>query len=274
MDPIQKKTIDKTGKTDNREREKTEFKNSDDNRGQDRLFSILESLLFASEKPLSLSSLKEIFKETSVGVQEIRKALYELKFIYEESGRGLSLEEVGGGWQLCTKTENREFVQKLFKSRPFRLSASALEVLSIIAYKQPVIKSEVDRVRGVESGHLIRSLMEKKLISFQGKSELPGKPSQYGTTSRFLETFRLKNLRELPDLEEMGQLLPEGIGDDQQEQKEERLEDIGKFSIQNNPKEQGEKELKAIGETLKNIKTTVDFKEIRGEEEAVDPEKT
>ena len=136
-------------------------------------------------------------------------------------------------------------------------------MLSIIAYRQPIIKNEVDQVRGVESGHLMRSLMEKKLISFQGKSDLPGKPLQYGTTAKFLEIFGLRNLKELPSLEDMDQLLPDGMGGED-EKKDEKFSDITDSMSHQYPGDSesyGEKELAAIGETLKKIKTTPNFSE-------------
>ena len=222
------------------------------------VFSIMESLLFSSDKPVGLAAFKQVFEGTSVDVKDIKKALEELKSLYRDSSRGVSLEEINGGWQLRTKVENREFLKKLTRPKPFRLSGPALEVLSIIAYRQPIIKSEVDRVRGVESGHLMRSLMEKKLISFQGKSDLPGKPLQYGTTARFLEVFGLKNLKELPSLEDMDQLLPDGMGSEGET--DTKLSDItGGLSQTQESADlygEGEKELMDIGETLKKIKTT------------------
>src|SRR5204863_3661148 len=112
----------------------------------------------------------------------------------------------------------------LVKGRSFRLSGPALEVLSIVAYKQPVIKSEIDQIRGVESGHLVRALMEKNIVRFAGKSELPGKPMLYATTKEFLELFGLRNIRELPTLSEIDELIPEGIGELSDVESEETLD--------------------------------------------------
>ncbi len=220
------------------------------------VFSILESLLFSSDKPVGLAAFKQVFEDTPVDIKDIKKALEELKSFYQDSSRGVSLEEINGGWQLRTKVENREFLKKLTRPKAFRLSGPALEVLSIVAYRQPIIKSEVDRVRGVESGHLMRSLMEKKLISFQGKSDLPGKPLQYGTTAKFLEVFGLKNLKGLPSLEDMDQLLPDGMGGE--DQTDAKLSDIitdEMFLTHGDSDLYGEKELMNIGKTLKKIKT-------------------
>ncbi len=247
-----------------------------------RIVSVFESLLFASDKPVGVTTFKQVFEDSppdgvrNPGIRDIKKILQELKLTYGETSRGICLEEINGGWQLRTKPENREFLKKLNRSRPFKLSGPALEVLSMIAYRQPIIKSEVDRIRGVESGHLIRSLMEKKLISFQGKSDLPGKPLQYGTTARFLEVFGLKNLKELPSLEDMDQLLPDGIGGEEND-KEEKLSDItDKVSrTQRDFGSYGEEEWFTIGETIKKIKTTPDnFPESENcPEEGEQPEK-
>ncbi len=225
---------------------------------QAQAYSILESLLFSSDRPLGLGTFKQVFKGTTFQTKHIKKALEDLQSFYSEASRGVSLEEINGGWQLRTKVDNMDFLRRLAKVRPFKLSGPALETLSIIAYKQPIVKSEVDEIRGVESGHLIRALMEKHLVCFQGKSELPGKPMQYGTTRKFLEIFGLRNLRELPSLDEIDQLLPEGIG---VEEEDEKLSDVteslsedysGNYS-------EGEEELGKIESTLGAIDTSSEF---------------
>jgi segregation and condensation protein B len=175
--------------------------------------SIIESLLFASIHPISFAQLKSVFYNTNVDSDRLRDILAHLETDYSGGERGILLEEVSGGYQLRTKVDNAGWLRKLVKARPFRLSGPALEVLSIISYKQPMIKSEIDDIRGVESGHLVRALMEKNLVKFAGKSELPGKPMLYGTTKQFLELFGLRNIRELPTLSEIDKLIPEGIGE-------------------------------------------------------------
>lgn len=223
-----------------------------------QMFSVLESLLFVSDKPVTLSSFKSAFAGTNIKTKLIKKALQELQVMYADPTRGVSLEEVSGGWQLRTKLDNADFLKKLNKSRPFKLTGPALETLSIIAYKQPVIKNEVDQVRGVESGHLVRALMEKGLVRFEGKSELPGKPMMYGTTRKFLEIFGLKNIKELPTLEEIDQLLPEGIGD---EEEKENLSDVTARMSEEivDTYSQSEEELEQITEKLTNIDTSSEF---------------
>ena len=153
----------------------------------EQLESIIESVLFASDRPVSLASLKLVFKGTNIKGDRIKKCLDRLAVEYAGSRRGVTLEEVPGGFQLRTKVDNLTFLRGNLKARVFRLSGPALEVLSITAYKQPIIKSEIDQIRGVESGHLLRALMEKGLVNFEGKSEMPGRPMQYGTTKKFLE---------------------------------------------------------------------------------------
>ena len=175
--------------------------------------SVLESILFASVHPISFAALKAVFSGTNVDSEKLTDVLNHLATDYAGGDRGICLEEVAGGYQLRTKLDNTGWLKKMVKARPFRLSGPALEVLSIIAYKQPVVKSEVDHIRGVESGHLVRALMEKNIVKFAGKSELPGKPMLYGTTKQFLELFGLRNIRELPTLSEIDKLIPEGIGD-------------------------------------------------------------
>lgn len=227
----------------------------------EQLESIIESILFASDRPVSLASLKLVFKGTNIKTDRLRRAMDQLAVEYAGGRRGVTLEEVPGGWQLRTKIDNMNFLRRTLKARTFRLSGPALEVLSIVAYKQPVVKHEIDEIRGVESGHLLRALMEKHLVSFEGKSDLPGRPMQYGTTKKFLEIFSLRNLKELPTLSQIDELLPEGIGEED-EVKKQTLSDVtsamseqigtGSFS-------QGEEELEKIQEQLEKISTSSDF---------------
>ncbi len=241
---------------------------------EERLESIVESILFASDRPVSLASLKLVFKATNINTQKLHRALDSLAVEYAGGRRGISLEEVPGGYQLRTKIDNMEFMRKTLKVRPFKLSGPALEVLAIVAYKQPLVKSEIDAVRGVESGHLLRALMEKNLVCFEGKSELPGRPMQYGTTRKFLEIFGLRNLKELPTLSQIDELLPEGIGE---EDKKETLSAItdSMASLTGSSYSQGEEELTKITEQLEEISTSSAFfeKEKQRQREQRDQEK-
>ncbi len=222
-----------------------------------RLESIIESILFASDRPVSLNSIKMVFKGTNIKTDKIKRMIDQLQIEYAGSTRGVVLEEVSGGYQLRTKVDNMEFLRRTLKARTFRLSGPALEVLSIVAYKQPTIKSEIDEIRGVESGHLLRALMEKGLVNFEGKSELPGRPMQYGTTRKFLEIFGLRNLRELPTLSQIDEILPEGIS----EEEGQKLSDVtASLSEQVGTSfSQGEEELTKITEQLEDITTSSDF---------------
>ena len=227
---------------------------------ESRLDSILESLLFASDRPVSLSQIKVIFKGTQIRSEQIRRALDRLAVELAGAQRGVTLEEVPGGYQLRTKLDNMKFMTRALKTRPFRLSGPALEVLAIVAYKQPLIKAELDEIRGVESGHLLRALMEKGLVNFEGKSELPGKPMQYGTTKKFLEIFGLRNLKELPTLSQIDELLPDGIGDENPQEKQ-TLSQVTDSMAQEAVKtySEGEDELLKITEQLQVITTTTNF---------------
>lgn len=224
----------------------------------DRLISVIESLLFATDKPVSIATIKQIFKGSNIRTKDITRALDHLASTYASAERGVSLEEIHGGYQLRTKVDNTEYLKRLAKVRPFRLSGPALEVLAIAAYKQPITKSEVDQIRGVESGHLMRALMERGLVGFGEKSDLPGKPMTYVTTRKFLETFGLRNLNELPTLAEIDELIPEGIGDPEEKETLSDLTDGLSNEIKSSYSE-GEEELESISESLKVIDTTSEF---------------
>ncbi|MGZ3745342.1 MAG: SMC-Scp complex subunit ScpB [Pseudobdellovibrionaceae bacterium] len=228
---------------------------------EERLESIVESILFASDRPVSLASLKLVFKGTNINTQKLRRTLDNLAVTYAGGQRGVTLEEVPGGYQLRTKIDNMDFMRRTLKARPFKLSGPALEVLAIVAYKQPLVKSEVDVIRGVESGHLLRALMEKNLVCFEGKSDLPGRPMQYGTTRKFLEIFGLRNLKELPTLSQIDELLPEGIGEEEEEKEKQTLSAItdSMASMVGSSYSQGEDELMKITEQLEEITTSSDF---------------
>jgi len=225
--------------------------------------STIESLLFASDRPVSFQGLKSVFSGTDVDADMIQEALNHLQTSYEGAERGVHLEQVAGGYQLRTKQENADFIRRMVKGRPFRLSGPAMEVLSIVAYKQPVIKAEIDQIRGVESGHILRALMEKGIIKFEGKSELPGKPMLYGTTKEFLELFGLRNVRELPSLQEIDELIPEGMGEmnDVQEIEKETLETLSeKIGLPvGKTYSESEEELLSISDDLTAISTTTEF---------------
>lgn len=227
----------------------------------ERVESVVESVLFATDKPVTLNALRQIFKGTQVKTDKIKKAVEKLSVFYAGGNRGIYIEEVQGGYQLRTKLDNMDFLRRTLKTKPFRLSGPALEVLAIVAYKQPLIKHEIDEIRGVESGHLLRALMEKSIVAFAGKSDLPGKPMQYVTTKKFLEIFGLRNLKELPTLSQIDELLPEGINEDD-EVKNSKLSSITDSLSQQialGGYSEGEEELFKITEQLGEITTSSDF---------------
>lgn len=165
---------------------------------------IIESLLFVSETPLTMDHLKGVIEgeETTV----IRAALDELMAEYETRDGGFVLKQVAGGYQFRTQGRYNEWIKRLIKPSTPRLSKAALETLAIIAYNQPIIRSDVEHIRGVDSGGVIRMLMERKLIRVLGRKEIPGRPLIYATTKHFLEVFELKDLKDLPTPREIEEL--------------------------------------------------------------------
>jgi len=161
---------------------------------------ILEGILFISDSPVKLDTLSEILHEWDR--EALLDGIHLIKREYEEDSRGLELVEVAGGYQFRTKPQWAQWVNRLKKTKPVKLSQSALETLAIIAYQQPVIRPTIEVIRGVDSGWVIRSLLEKGLIRIVGRKEIPGRPLIYGTTKTFLELFNLNTLSDLPTLKE------------------------------------------------------------------------
>lgn len=218
-DVLEKKSTPKQGQDKSKLFSDNEDTESPEVLDDKRVYSILESILFFSDRPITLDAFKCAFEGTNVDLKEIKKCLTEYSALLAESDRGVYLEQIASGYQLRTKQDNVEFLKKLKKTKLFRLSVSSLEVLAIIAYEQPCIKARVDEVRAVDCGHLIRGLMDKGLVAFYGKSDLPGKPMLYKTTKKFLEVFGLKNLKELPLMSEIDALLPKGTLEEEDEGK-------------------------------------------------------
>nr|HID60104.1 SMC-Scp complex subunit ScpB [Desulfobacterales bacterium] len=167
----------------------------------DNLSAIIESLLFVSEEPLSISKIHSVLKEFDK--KKIREAIEALIERYQSQEHGFTLKEVAGGFQFRTRPEYSEWIKRLKPSNPVRLSRPALETLTIIAYRQPVLRCEIEEIRGVDCGGTIRTLLEKKLIRVVGRKDLPGRPLIYGTTRQFLEVFDLKDITALPSLKEL-----------------------------------------------------------------------
>ena len=171
---------------------------------KDQIKYIIECLIFASDTPLTVEKIKAVLEDKSK--KEIKELVEELVQDYQTLDRGIFIREVANGFQFCTKPEYANLIQKMRKTKPYILTQPTLETLAIIAYRQPVTKAEIELVRGVDCGGVLRALLEKKLIAIQGKKEVIGRPFLYATTTRFLEVFGLENLSSLPSMEEIKQL--------------------------------------------------------------------
>jgi len=174
--------------------------------------NIIESLLFVAEDPLTIDSIKKVLDSTDSSA--IRNVLNELSSEYEARKGGFFLREVAGGYQIRTRPEYSQWIKRLLRPNPLRLSNAALETLAIVAYKQPVIRSDIEHIRGVDCGGILRMLLERKLVRVIGRKEIPGRPMIYATTKKFLELFELKDLKDLPspkEIEELGNSSSESL---------------------------------------------------------------
>jgi segregation and condensation protein B len=172
--------------------------------------NIIESLLFVADEPLSVDRLKSILER--VETKQIKSALQALCDRYDARGGGFTLCEVAGGWQLRSRPEYNEWIKRMLQPSPQRLSKPALETLAIVAYNQPIIRADIEHIRGVDCGGVLRQLMERKLVRVLGRKEIPGRPLIYATTKLFLELFGLKDLKDLPspkEIEEMAAAMQE-----------------------------------------------------------------
>ncbi len=175
------------------------------------LKSIVESLLFVAEGPLTLQRLAEAIE--GADKSEITAALEQIRTDLESNRRGVRLVEVAGGYQLRTPKENADWVKKFLGGRPARMGRATLETLAIIAYRQPVTKAEIEAIRGVDVDGVVNTLMERSLIRAVGRKDVPGRPFLFGTTPEFLQLFNMKDLSELPTLKELDEItLPEPVG--------------------------------------------------------------
>jgi segregation and condensation protein B len=166
--------------------------------------AILEGLIFVSETPLTLDRMKEVL---GIHKRELQRLLSEMVEEYARGERGFLLAEVAEGYQFRTRPEHADWVKKLKKTKAAGMSQPALETLAIVAYRQPLVRTDIERIRGVDSGGVLRTLLERKLIKIIGKKDVPGKPLVYGTSKKFLEVFGLKDLSGLPTLKDL-----EGLG--------------------------------------------------------------
>lgn len=220
----------------------------------DTLCGAIETIIFMSDKPVSIQKIKALIDE-EMPLKVIHEALQRLQAEYEEKHHGIRLLEVAEGYQYRTKATYSKYVQDIFKINSLVLSPTALEVLAIIAYKQPCSKVEVDKIRGVDSGHIVRALMDKRLVKVTGRSDELGRPVLYGTTPEFLEVFNLPDLAALPPEHELDEMS--------------RASSVGKIadikSIVNDGSDKARfkfdeiEELDMLSESIKNISSETDF---------------
>ena len=169
------------------------------------LMALAEALIFVADEPITTELLAEVLEEER---ESIEAAIAELKMAYESRDSGLQIREIAGGWQISTRTEFHEEVRRFLKTRPSaKLSLASLETLAVIAYKQPVTVPEILEIRGVQSATSIKTLLDKRLIVARGRKEAVGHPMQYGTSKDFLIQFGLKDLSELPSIEDFEDLV-------------------------------------------------------------------
>lgn len=218
----------------------------------DTLSGAIETVIFMSDRPVPLLKIKSLIAP-EIPLRSIHLALTKLQEGYEERHHGLRLVEVAEGYQFRTKATYSKYVQEMFKVGSIMMTPTALEVLAIIAYKQPVSKTEIDKIRGVDSGHIVRALMDKRLVKMVGRSEEMGRPSLFATTPEFLEVFNLPNVEALPSMHELEAMATSGVG---------KISDIkglvnsgekGKFTFDEFS------ELESLSESIKNIASDTDF---------------
>lgn len=164
---------------------------------------LVEALLFGADGPLRVDRLVEVLEVERPAVVEVLRSL---QAEYDEQARGFFVQEVAGGYQLRTRPEFADYLRRLGRTRPFKFSRPALETLAIVAYRQPVTRAEIEYLRGVDSGSVLKTLLDKHLVRILGKKDVPGKPAIYGTTREFLELFGLADLAALPTLKEFSEL--------------------------------------------------------------------
>ena len=167
-----------------------------------KLTEVIEALLFVTPRALTIQQLKDLVG-LEPSTKELRQAVQKLNLEYELTGRVFRIEEVAGGFQMRTVSRVRAWIRKVDAIKPFRLTPANLETLSIVAYKQPVTRAQIEFLRGVDSSSTLRTLLQRRLVRISGRAELPGKPTLYSTTKTFLEVFSLQSLKDLPTLAEL-----------------------------------------------------------------------
>lgn len=170
---------------------------------------VIEGLIFASETPISLEQLSQILEPEGLDKQAVRKAVADLAVSLEQGNRAVHVVEIAGGYRLVTHKDLGIWIKKLSRPKKVRLSPASLEVLAIIAYKQPVTTPEIESIRGVNSAGVIKTLLDRNLIKITGRMDAVGNPIMYATTREFLEYFGLRSLKDLPTLKEFQEILDE-----------------------------------------------------------------
>lgn len=174
---------------------------------QQRLKAIVEALIFVSDEPLSEQSILKALEQEGLEKKELRETLDAIRAAWnDDEACGLTLADIAGGYQFRTKESVAEWAKRLFAAKPVRLSQPSLETLAIIAYRQPITRSEIEHIRGVDCGGVLKTLLERRLVKVVGKRDEPGQPLIYGTAKDFLETFNLSSLQELPALTDLKDL--------------------------------------------------------------------
>lgn len=178
-----------------------QISNEDCQTAEPTVVSVVEAVLFASDEPLTLTRLANI---VGTGAKQTRQYIKNLNDKYQANNNAFRIEQIAGGYQMMTLSSYNQWLKKLLQVRDqSKLSPAALETLAIIAYKQPIIRADIEAVRGVAVGEIVRNLMYKGLVKIVGRAEVLGRPMLYGTTKRFLEVFGLNSLKDLPKIEEL-----------------------------------------------------------------------
>lgn len=171
---------------------------------------IIESMIFVADEPMTESGIMLALAETGIEKTIVREAILLIEKEWnEDTNRGIGIVQVAGGYQFRTKPQMAEWLKRLSVPKPMRLSGPALETLAIVAYRQPIVRSEVEKIRGVDSGAVLKTLLDRHIVRIVGRRDEPGQPLLYGTTKDFLEIFNLKALTELPTLKDIEELMRE-----------------------------------------------------------------
>jgi segregation and condensation protein B len=236
---------------------------------------IIEAMIFVSDEPITSNGILLALAEEGVEKKIVKECIVEIEKDWNENpNRGVQLATVAGGYQFRTKSTCTDWLKRLHIPKPMRVSGPALETLAIVAYKQPIVRSEIEKVRGVDSGGVLKTLLEKKLLRIVGRKDEPGQPLLYGTTNDFLEIFNLNTLKELPTLKDVEDLLRERKaqtdssnshrikieGDEPTEviedveEEEEETEIIRRYSLEED-EDAEKKDMDALGDLEVNLKS-------------------